>query len=865
MALPYAKNASIISLLIIASLLLPALCLSIPASPDKYLLIQSNSSSFEAKQWGDERSHGWETSDGYTVIYEEKERNWHYAGLDSDGSLRSTGKAVGRDRVPGEHAKRIRPANINPVSQSPAYISSVIPISSQAEISSFIAPSGTYNIPVFLINFQNTSNTFTASDFTTLLFGNNNWSMKDFYNEASYGAFTVSPGPNGISGWYTAINPHDYYGQNGSWGIDRFAGTLVREVIAAADLAGFDFAPYDMDGDCYADVVDVIHQGTGEEIGLNSNDIWSHSWDLNSAYYYGSSNGREYTTRSVCSKGGVIKVNKYVIQPEKYYSSISTIGVFAHEYGHALGLPDLYDTDYSSRGAGKWSLMAYGAWNYAVNPGDRPAQFDAWSKYKLGWVSVIPVNETILNQEILPVSESGAIFQMLEGNPSSGGEYFIIENRQRIGFDTQLPGTGLLIWHIDEQKTSNNNECYPGMAGISCSNKHYQVSLVQADNYYALERSLNSGDAGDPYPGSYNITVFNSESAPNSNLFSGSASNVSVSGITTSGTSVFANFITSATITLGDLSQPYDGTPKSVTATTTPPGLSVNITYNGSAIPPTEAGSYSVVSTISSTNYQETKTGTLVIARRALTVTVSGINKVYDRTTTAAVTFSDDRVTGDILTVSGTASFSNKNVGTGKTVRVTGISISGVNTGNYTLAATTASTTADITARVLTVTATGKNRGYKRTTTAAVTFSDDRIAGDTLIVRGTASFLDKNVGIDKTVSVTGISISGVKAGNYTLAATTASTTANITARVLTVTATGINKIYDGTTTANVKFRANRVAGDTLTVSGNASFIDPNIGAGKTVRVTDISISGVDAGNYTMTKTTARTVANIKKI
>ena len=863
MALPYAKNASIISLLIIASLLLPALCLSIPASPDKYLLIQSDSSSFEAKQWGDERSHGWETSDGYTVIYEEKERNWHYAESDSDGRLRSTGKAVGRDRVPGGHAKRIRPTSINPVSQSPAYISSVIPISSRTDIASFTAPTGTYNIPVFLINFNDTSTAFSPSDFTTLLFGTGNWSMKDFYEEASYGAFTVSPGPNGISGWYNAINPHNYYGQNGSLGIDKYPGTLVREVITAADLAGFDFAPYDMDGDCYADVVDVIHQGTGEEIGLNSNDIWSHSWDLNSAYYYGCSNGREYTTRSVCSKGGFIKVNKYVIQPEKYYSSMSTIGVFAHEYGHALGLPDLYDTDYSSRGVGKWSLMAYGAWNYVVNPGDRPAQFDAWSKYKLGWVDVIPVTGIMLNQEIQPVAESGAVFQILEGSPSSGGEYFLLENRQRTGFDTQLPGTGLLIWHIDEKKTSNDNECYPGMAGISCSNTHYQVSLVQADNYYALERSLNSGDAGDPYPGAYNKTVFDAGSAPNSNLFSGSASNVSVSGITTSGTSVFANLTSSAIITLGDLSQTYDGTSKSVTATTVP-GLSVNITYNGSAIPPTEAGTYSVIAAISAPGYQAAS-GTLVIARRALNVTVSGINKVYDRKTTAAVAFSDDRVAGDTLTVRGTASFSDKNVGTGKTVSVTGISISGINSDNYSLTSTTASTTADITAKPLTVSAIGKKKVYDGTTTATVIFSNNRVAADTLTVSGTASFADKNVGTGKTVSVTGISISGVDAGNYILTDTTASTTASITARRLTVTATGINKVYDGTTAAAVNFSDNRVADDTLTVSGTAFFINKKIGTGKKVRVRGITISGVDAGNYIIKKTKTHTFANITRI
>jgi hypothetical protein len=291
------------------------------------------------------------------------------------------------------------------------------------------------------------------------------------------------------------------------------------------------------------------------------------------------------------------------------------------------------------------------------------------------------------------------------------------------------------------------------------------------------------------------------------------------------------------------------------------PGLSVNITYNGSAVPPTEAGTYSVIAAISAPGYQ-TASGTLVIARRALNVTVTGINKVYDRTTTAVVAFSDNRVAGDTLTVRGTASFSDKNVGTGKTVSVTGISISGINAGNYILTDTTASTTADITAKPLTVSAKGKKKVYDGTTTATVTFSNNRVAADTLTVSGTASFSDKNAGTGKTVSVTGISISGVDAGNYTLTDTTASTTANITGRRLTVTATGINKVYDGTTTAAVTFSDNRVADDTLTVSGTAYFINKKIGTGKKVRVRGISISGIDAGNYIIKKTKTHTFANI---
>lgn len=114
-----------------------------------------------------------------------------------------------------------------------------------------------------------------------------------------------------------------------------YPGTLVREAVAAADTL-FDFAPYDSNGDCYVDVVDLVHQGSGEEAGGPSTDIWSHSWDLNSAAYFNYSDGGEYTTNDPCTFGGNIKVNAYVIQPETLWGGQQTIGVFAHEYGHCV-------------------------------------------------------------------------------------------------------------------------------------------------------------------------------------------------------------------------------------------------------------------------------------------------------------------------------------------------------------------------------------------------------------------------------------------------------------------------------------------------------------------------------------------------
>jgi M6 family metalloprotease-like protein len=365
--------------------------------------------------------------------------------------------------------------------------------------------------------------------------------MKDFYEENSYGLFTVSAGPGGIVNWATAANNHDYYGTNVS-NFDQWPGTLVIEAVTAADSGGFDFAPYDQDGDCYVDVINIVHQGTGEEAGGPPTDIWSHRWNLNDALLDGRSSAGEYTTNDPCPSGGFIKVNDYVIQPETLTPGLNdmiTIGVFAHEYGHALGLPDLYDTDGSSGGIGFWSLMASGSWNSKNKLGDTPAHMDAWSKYFLGWVQPTEVSGTLTGESISEASNNADVYKLLNGTPTSG-EYFLVENRQQTGFDAALPGAGILIWHIagDTVNTCtfylnnvNNAEC----PSPPCPSDHYGVTLVQADNNWNLEKTPgNRGDAGDTYKSTGNST-FTNISLPNSRLHSGDPSTVSVTSISAPG------------------------------------------------------------------------------------------------------------------------------------------------------------------------------------------------------------------------------------------------------------------------------------------------------------------------------------------
>lgn len=511
---------------------------AVPAAPVIHPLTQPDGTIISAKQWGDESYHGWETEDGYTIIFDKGLESWVYAIPNTDGELVSSSSVVDRDDLPDNCVPHLRPAGkaqLRIIKKMTTRESRL----NKAEIPQKVVPTtGTANVPVIMINFNDKDTSFTVNNFNLLLFGTNTNSMRDYYEEVSYGKFSVSPGPTGVLGWYIASDEHDYYGKNDTDGYDKWPGDLVYEAVQEAD-DDVDFSIYDMDNDGYVDVVNIIHQGTGEEFSGDDADIWSHRWDLNSAEYFGYSHYGVYITNDRNANGNYVRVNDYVIQPEQLDEGTQeTMGVFAHEYGHSFGLPDLYDTDYSSNGIGDWSLMASGSWNYVSEPGDRPAHMDAWCKYFLDWVTPTKVNGTLTNEPITQAATTSDVYQLLSGNPLSG-EYFLVENRQKASFDAGLPGDGLLIWHVDgnliskkiNSNTVNNKECYPSK---KCSKKHYGVALVQADDDWDLELDNNLGDAGDPYPGNTNNTSFNKETAPNSKLYNGKKSGVSITNISTS-------------------------------------------------------------------------------------------------------------------------------------------------------------------------------------------------------------------------------------------------------------------------------------------------------------------------------------------
>ncbi|MQA22114.1 YDG domain-containing protein, partial [Rugamonas rivuli] len=255
---------------------------------------------------------------------------------------------------------------------------------------------------------------------------------------------------------------------------------------------------------------------------------------------------------------------------------------------------------------------------------------------------------------------------------------------------------------------------------------------------------------------------------------------------------------------------------------------------------------------------------TLTVTPKVLTVAAAGIDKVYDGSRNASVNYSSDAIAGDALSISGSASFADKNAQAGKSVSVTGIALGGADAGNYTLAASTAATTASITPRALHASATSAGKVYDGSVAANVTLGDDRIAGDQLVLApGSASYADKQAGAGKTITVGGITLSGADAGNYALGAGNITTHADITARTLNVSATGTSKVYDGSSSAAVTLGDDRVNGDLLTVSaGSAAYADKNAGNGKAVTASGLTLAGADAGNYTLAAPTASGTGSI---
>ena len=381
---------------------------------------------------------------------------------------------------------------------------------------------------VLCVDFSDKVHTYSAAKFDTLLFSKNyvvpTGSLRDYYLENSYGKHDPF---GGVYGWIRAPQTYAYY-SNGEGGIGRSSyphnsRKLVEDALVAADPY-VNYANYDYDHDGWIDGLIVVHAGPGAEESGDNWDIWSHTWTI---------------PFTVTLDG--VHIKNYTMQPEMHYGgSFITIGVFCHEWGHFLGINwEEYDSDYSSNGLGHWSVMATGCYNGA-NPGSTPAHQSAYCKYFLGWSDLVLVGSNQTSVEI-PQAETSPVSYRLWTGGAMESEFFMVENRQKTGFDAALPGDGLLIYHLDVTvPTGNDSEWCPG----DPATPHYRIALEQADWLYQLEGcsgTLNEGDGYDPFPGFSDKRAFDDTTTSNSHDYSNSSTQVAVWNISDSDSIMHAN------------------------------------------------------------------------------------------------------------------------------------------------------------------------------------------------------------------------------------------------------------------------------------------------------------------------------------
>ena len=284
----------------------------------------------------------------------------------------------------------------------------------------------------------------------------------------------------------------------------------------------------------------------------------------------------------------------------------------------------------------------------------------------------------------------------------------------------------------------------------------------------------------------------------------------------------------------------------------------------------TNAGSYTATAeSLSNTNYKlpEDKTKAFNISPKTITVTATAESREYDSSIDAEGSLSTaDIISGDNVTISyANAEFNNKNVGAGKVVTFSGITIGGTSSANYALSSTSVTANANITAKGLNLSNfAASDKTYDGTTNATGgSFSDDRVSGDALEFSFDYAFADKNAANAVAVNFSNIAISGgADKDNYTLAATTGAAKADITVKTLAISnIKAENKTYDGNTTTSVSYTTDKVATDDVTFGTTATFADKNVGNGKAVSF-NYTKSGADAANYAFANESGSTTANI---
>lgn len=338
-----------------------------------------------------------------------------------------------------------------------------------------IGTSGTKKVAFILINFNNADSSTSGSPIlsaddirnihTTAL------AFKEYFLEVSGSTLTIDVTYVCSTGTASVLSgsevPFRLSKDMEDYGASiNSSGSFVQASLAAANsVAGISVvkgSPYD--------AVVIVHAGYGEESTAKTGDLWS-------VFTSGFSSTNGFT--------------EGVVVAAREANDNSVLGLFCHEFGHQLGLPDLYNSDTRAYVVGKWCLMDAGTWN---GSGAHPAQLSAWCKQYLGWTTA--TTETASVKKTITINNAeenstGSLYKFAV--PNSTTEYFLVEYRRWIKSDVSLPGQGILIWHIDDSiGTVSKNDINNGYIA--------RVKLVEADNDDTISEAADAfRNAGDVF------------------------------------------------------------------------------------------------------------------------------------------------------------------------------------------------------------------------------------------------------------------------------------------------------------------------------------------------------------------------------
>ena len=400
---------------------------AIPARPGRFVYTQPDGTKIVLQRHGDEFGH-WTTDESGRLVVESPEGFYQPATGISVEQIRrnaATRRAAARQRRAARRA---------------------------------LAPSkvlGQKHYLVILVEFSNMQ--FSTSDDPHAAFdalmnkvgystGGGTGSARDYYYDNSHGLFEPV---FDVYGPVQLDTTYAYYGQNDSQGNDKRPEEAIVQACKKLD-GQIDFTRYDNDGDGYVDLVFMYYAGKGEADGGASNTIWPHQWELSSTGQSLQLDGKWIDSYACTNE---------VVGYGELLGKMCGIGTACHEFGHAMGLPDLYDTDYEDNGeAGglySYSIMCGGGYN---NDGRTPPYFNFEERMFLGWLEEKDYLEFGMTgtYTIPPIDENVAYRTFTDMD----GEYFIYENRTKTGWDAYLPGEGLVVYHAD--KSSRRINVYYG-------------------------------------------------------------------------------------------------------------------------------------------------------------------------------------------------------------------------------------------------------------------------------------------------------------------------------------------------------------------------------------------------------------------